>query len=473
MLAHSPPLPLAIDYVDEDCNMTAEDEEGIFLALEQPNRIRNIRVGLSLPDLQKFVMALDGELPILEYLVMCLMATDREDGATLVFPETIQVPQLRHLVLANVAPPIGSRLLTTAVGLAALCLFMHDSPTYSNPNSLLQCISSLPQLETLVVAVFLNRDVETQLSHTPTITHATLPNLRRLGFQGVSAYIEVLIRQIATPRLEMLHIRFFDQLTFSIPCLVRFMNTTENKKLRFDGAKFSFSFSIERDREETDPHKIRQCSVSMGVNFLHLNGHIFYMAQIVDALGQIFSMIEHLVLDHEEDSRSSEEDFEVEVGRTEWHKLLRPFSNVKNLRVNDGLVEEFSRYLRSDDGELPPELLPKLQELTYPGSSNAGDAFTSFIDARQNSGHPVSLVCHSPPSPPAPAPVTADKEAQTNAIQQLIMNKGDWLSGDDAAKMVIVFENPWRVNIFLALVRAGDAEVMRLWVRQMLCKVDP
>jgi hypothetical protein len=44
-----------------------------------------------------------------------------------------------------------------------------------------------------------------------------------------------------------------------------------------------------------------------------------------------------------------------------------------------------------EDGELPLELLPELQELTHSGSGNTGDAFTSFIDARQNAGRPVTL----------------------------------------------------------------------------------
>ncbi len=38
------------------------------------------------------------------------------------------------------------------------------------------------------------------------------------------------------------------------------------------------------------------------------------------------------------------------------------------------------------------ELLPEPQELTYSGSIDAGDAFTSSIDARQNAGCPVALV---------------------------------------------------------------------------------
>jgi hypothetical protein len=471
MLAHSPPLPLIIDCLDG-----RNIEEGFFLALEQPNRLRCIRVGLYLQDLRKFIMAIDDELPVLEYLVMGLMGAGREDDATMVFPEKIQVPHLRHLVLINVAPPIGSRLLTTATGLVTLCLSMHDSSPYLNPNSLLQCISSLPQLETLLITIFLNRDLETQLSHTPTITHATLPNLRLLSFQGVSAYIEVLIRQIATPRLEQLHIKFFDPLTFSIPCLVRFMNTRDNKKLRFDSAKFEFS--IERDRVETDLHENRWCSFSMSVNFLRLNGHVSSMAQIVDALGQVFSAMEHLILDHKEDSRSSEEDLEVEVDRTEWHKLLRPFSNVKYLRVNHGLVEEFSRYLRLDDGELPPEFLPELQELTYFGSSNDGDAFTSFIDARQSAGHLVSLVRRSlsPPPPPPSAPASTSRHMEAlglflKSIQHSEEHGDEWLSVDEVVNMIDVFQDDeMAAESYITVAGMSDESVTRGWVRGQLAQ---
>ena len=82
-----------------------------------------------------------------------------------------------------------------------------------------------------------------------------------------------------------------------------------------------------------------------------------------------------------------------EIDRAEWHKLLGSFSKVTILDVGDGLVKELSRSLRLDDGEHPLELLPELQELTYSGSGNSGDAFTSFIGARQTTGRPVTLVC--------------------------------------------------------------------------------
>ena len=396
MLANSPPIPLVIDHRDR--NIAAEDEGGIFFALKQPNRIRRIRVMLSSQKFQKFVMAIDEEFPILEYLVL----ESRGDG-TMTFPETIRAPHLRHLVLDGVASPIASRLLISAMGLVTLHLVMYYSSSNINPNSLLQLISPLSQLETLEVTASVlqvNRDAE---MHTPTITHTTLPNLRWLSLQGVIAYLEVLVHRIAAPRLERLHIAFYEHLTNSIPCIVWIMNT-ENKKLRSDSAKFEFADS--HVRVESLPYDALYfhpdqwcypCSFGISNSWMRINGHISSMSQIVDALGQVLSVVEHLILDREVYYLSPGQGFEVEVDRTELHKLLRPFVNVKSLRVNHRLVKEFSRSLQLDDGELPLEILPELQELTY--SAGSFDVtFASFIDARQNAGHPVSLVRRSPSS---------------------------------------------------------------------------
>jgi hypothetical protein len=58
MLAHSPPLPLVVDYYYEDSNMNTEDEEGLFLALEQRDRVRRIRLRIGIPNLPRFIWPL-------------------------------------------------------------------------------------------------------------------------------------------------------------------------------------------------------------------------------------------------------------------------------------------------------------------------------------------------------------------------------------------------------------------------------
>jgi hypothetical protein len=80
------------------------------------------------------------------------------------------------------------------------------------------------------------------------------------------------------------------------------MNAAENKRFNFDSAKLEISY--EQVRVETYPHEEnRRCSFSISVDRMRLNGHISSMAQIVDALGQVFSAIEHLI--HQQNQKSS------------------------------------------------------------------------------------------------------------------------------------------------------------------------
>jgi hypothetical protein len=396
MLAHSPPLPLVVDYSEENKDIT-EDEDGAVLALKQRDRVHRVRLGMPVMSLRKLISVMDEEYPNLEYLIIGPPNEDRSS----ILPETLQAPNLRHLTLIGFALPIGSRLLTTAVGLVSLCLIMNNPSAYFNPNALLHWLSFMPQLETLVISFFLSvphREIERQLTRTPIITPVTLPNLHYFRFHGVSAYLEALVHRVTTPCLEKLNIGFYNQLTFSVPRLLQFINTTAN--LRFDIAEFSFY--DDRVYVEVCPAEDVKMKTAFTINVdcWHLDWQVSSIAQIYNSLSHLFSGVEHLTLEYEVHRFSSEEHNEVDC--TEWRKLLRSFRNVKTLRIGDGLVEQLSRCLELEDGELPLELLPELQELTYSRSGDTGDAFTSFIDARQIAGHPVTVIT----DPDGPAPIS-------------------------------------------------------------------
>jgi hypothetical protein len=182
MLDHSPPLPLIIDYDEEDDDITAEDEEAIIRSLEQRDRVRRIRLRLPVETLQKLIVAINEEYPILEFLILASLEQGDTVQSVLMLPEALQAPHLRHLLLGGFSLPIGFRLLTTAVGLITICLAILHPSTYFHPNTLLRWISFMPQLETLVIFCFfpvLNRDVERQLMRTPITTHVTLPTSSR------------------------------------------------------------------------------------------------------------------------------------------------------------------------------------------------------------------------------------------------------------------------------------------------------
>jgi hypothetical protein len=303
MLAHSPPLPLVIDYRSRV--ITAEDEEGIIFALKQRDRVCRIRLRISVTSPQKLIVAMDEEYPILEFLRMGLRMKD-VDGIS-IFHETLQAPHLRHLSLRGFSLPIGSRLLTTAVGLVTLDLHMVHPSTYFHPNTLLQWISHMPQLEMLALSFkssIPNRDVERQLTHTPIIAPVTLPNLHHFRFHGVSTYLEALVHQITTPRLKKLRIEFFNQLRYSVPRLLQFMNTIESH--RSDGARFIFSGgSVEVVFYLHDG--VFKYPFAMITAFCwHLDWQVSSAVQISNSLSQIFSAVEHLNLVHEKHGRSSE-----------------------------------------------------------------------------------------------------------------------------------------------------------------------
>ena len=396
MLAHSPPLPLVIDYFNRFYDITAEDEEGTVLALKQRDGVRRIRLWMPPTSVQKLIVAIDEEYPILEYLV--IMPRIKDNSTILQFPDTLQAPHLRCLSLIGFAIPTGSRLLTTVVGLVMLELVMIHPSTYFHPNTLLRWLSSMPQLKALVIhftSPVPNHTVERQSSHMPIMTPVVLLNLRWFGFRGIRTYLEAVVRRITAPRLAKLEITFFNQVTFFVPRLLQFMNTIAIENLRLESAKFEFSYD-RVDMEVYSHTEAEKPALHVEVDCWHLDWQITSMAHISNSLSQMFSTVQHLSFEHDEHFRSSEEHNEVD--RTELRKLLKSFSNVKTLYVDDGLIKDVSCCLQLDD---PLELLPELQELiysVYPESGNTCDSFTSFIDARQNVGRPITLVTRSPRS---------------------------------------------------------------------------
>jgi len=387
MLATSPHpshLPLIIDHLDEKHDITAELEEGILHALQHCNRVRRIRLRMSVPNLQKFVVAIDNDFPLLEYLYIVPMA---KDNTSITLPGKFQAPRLRHLILENFSLPIGSPLLTGAIGLVTLSLNNIPPSSYFQPDDLIHRVSLMPQLETL--GLYFSRptltlDIERLPLDMPIVTHISLPNLRWLGFVGASTYLEVILHRITTPVLEKLQIRFFRWLTSPVPHLSQFMSSTES--LRFSSINLAFSkknFTLRvYPREGAN---VFAYTLWLRVDSCQLDRQVASVAQVLNTLRTALSAVEYLTLGHDEKEHE-------EAQPTQWRELLRSLYNLKTLRVPNSLVGQLSRCLRSDDMEPPMELLPELKVLEYTATDDASDSFASFIDARKNTGHPVALV---------------------------------------------------------------------------------
>ena len=387
MLAHSPPLPLIIDYIHENLDITAEDGDDVMFSLQHRDRVRRIRVLMPVSRLQRLITAFDDEFPMLEYLYV-EPPTKYKSG--LILPNGFRAPHLRHLILLTFAFPIRSPSLMTVAGLVTLSIqYIHPS-TNSCPEDILQQLTRLPQLETLGIsfcAAFTQRDVETQLWHRPLVTDVILPKLRWLGFRGVSTYLEALLPRVITPLLEKLQVVFFDQPNFSIPRLLQFMGAA--KSLKFGSARFRFAnnyvFVYVCPYEWAPVYTFH-----LGITCTSLDRQVASATQIFHQLRTMFSAVEHLTLESRRSSLFSETVNEAHGVR--WGDLFRQFSNVKTLRLDDAFVRPVSRSLQVDGGESPMELLPNLKMIGCPASRDAENPFNGFIETRRNAGLPVTVV---------------------------------------------------------------------------------
>jgi len=394
MLAHSPPLPLVIDHVGDSRNLTPEDGEGIKLALRHYDRVRRIRLAMFVPYLPDLINSIDKEFPILEHLYISPLFYN-DDG--FVLPETFRAPNLRHLVLVNFALPVGSPLLATATGLVTFSLSFIPPSVSWHTTDLLQRVSSMPHLQTLGISfrsAASNHVVGRRLVDMPNMTHVVLSNLRWLGFQGASTYMEAILPHMTTPRLEKLQIYFYNELTVSVANLQQFISAAE--VLRFTAADLRFGrmgFAL-----QAYPHKVSRTYALSTV--IHREGDDWPLsstAQMLGVLRPVFSGVMHLSVGNFDENHMlwSRVPTYNEADRAQWRDILRPFNNVKTLRVKDNLIREISRSLKVRDGESTMELLPELKELICSAKVDADylfDTFAAFIEARQHAGRPVTLI---------------------------------------------------------------------------------
>ena len=146
------------------------------------------------------------------------MSSVEYDTLASVLPKTFEAPNLRHFFLTGVVPPIEPRLLTTAVGMVTLCLYMQEPTAYLQPNILLQSLFFLPRLKTLLITTIpypFPDHVERQLVDTPITTRVTLSNLRSFQFEGSGTYMEWLI--IRSPPLASRSSTFSCTMNSSFP----------------------------------------------------------------------------------------------------------------------------------------------------------------------------------------------------------------------------------------------------------------
>jgi hypothetical protein len=392
-LVHLPPLPLVVDYQYPTATiMGAQDEPGIFHALQLRDRLRRVVLHIppSILDRLLFLMEVEEPFPVLSHLSL---SSSAEEGTTLLLSKTLLAPNLRHLTLLGIGLPKKLMFLSSTVSLVTLTLTNILDFGYFLPQHLIARLRSLSQLEELSIgfSVPLPRpSAEDELSQDMEAT-VTLPLLKRLTFRGVSVYFDNLVAQMRAPLLEQLSITLFNQLHFALPHLSHFTNTAEGLRLPIANIIFKDdAVSILMDEREQQLGG-GLSSFNLHVMCRQFDWQIDSAAQICSALVATLSGVEQLSFEYEGQGVSAEWQDNAADAVT-WHELLGPFKGARKLRIGRALSWELSCALQGDEMGSDPGLLPILEELAAElEEEDADNAFMSFIEARQAAGRPVLL----------------------------------------------------------------------------------
>ena len=385
LLAHLPPLPLIIHYLNKTTTRVQKYEEIILPRLQQHGRLRSVALQAPSPGLCTLLETMNGHFPILENL--SLLSTTEEE-ANIVLPCTFRAPNLRHLALHGVGLASGLSLFTSTTALVTLTLTHIPAPYSFPPGHLVAQLQGLRHLEELSIGLadlvpIPNTEEELLLGPIPRVM---MPLLKRLVFRGEAAYLENFITQINAPLLDQLTITLFFELAFTLTNLTQLIHT--NEELVCLSARILLNkdcVSIVTSNAEP------RVGLTLNVSCEPLDWQIDSAAQVCGALEQVLSAVEELTLDLDEDGIPS--GWETALDGSLWHELLLPFSSVKKLHIGSSLTSELSHALKPISGGLILELLPELQDLEVQLEiDDASRAFSTFIETRKHAGRLVRLL---------------------------------------------------------------------------------
>ncbi|KAH9172534.1 hypothetical protein EDB89DRAFT_888122 [Lactarius sanguifluus] len=382
-LDHLPPLPLFVDYQG---TITQQDESAIRDALLLRDRVSHIDLHLPPSILHKFLMLMDEPFSVLKHLSL---SSSTDEDTRLVLPRTFLAPNLCHLALLGINLPKRLRFLFSTVSLVTLTFTNIRASGYFHPRLLAARLQFLSQLERLSIGFSIpipRPRAETELLDKRGMP-VTLPNLKHLTFQGVSAYLECLVAQISAPHLKRLEITLFNQIAFSLPHLSHFTNIIEAFKLPAATVFFGSEVTIAMDHYITQQYG---APFTLRVRCNELDWQVDCAAQICSALMPALFGVEELGLRFHEQTLPTEWQ-NGEIDGTTWHELLRAFVGARQLRLCVALSQELSHALQVGYVGSEPGLLPSLWEIVSESHRHARDLFSSFIDARRIAGRPVAI----------------------------------------------------------------------------------
>jgi hypothetical protein len=235
----------------------------------------------------------------------------------------------------------------------------------------------------------------------PPPTRTLLPSLTRMAFKGVNGYFEDIVAQIDAPLLDALTITFFHQLAYDNRQLAQLIGRApklegyNEARVVFSGHTVRVTFLLPSQVLTGDTGGEEESEdIKLGAACKHPDLQLLSVTQLcTQSFPQAFiSTVEHLYVD--ESLRLPRPRWENNIRKSQWLKLLRRFTAVKDLYLSEKIVPLIAPALRElvEARHGVTKVLPALQCLLLEGLHTSGpvlEAISPFIAARKQSTHPI------------------------------------------------------------------------------------
>ena len=374
-----PPVPLIVEGT-----MSLSSTDNVIAALGQSNRVCEIVLRCFVDwQLERVLAAMQVSFP--ELTDLRLFSNDK---SLPVIPNSFldgSAPHLRILYLHAVPFPGLPRLLSSTTHLVDLALTDIPHSGYISPEAMIALISMLSNLKSFELEFRSPQShPDWEIRHLYPSKRSVIPALTQFLFKGVFEYLEDLVTCIDTPRLEFLHITFFNQINFDTPRLVQFINRTP--RLRKHDAHLQF-----RDRSAVVKLPTRFGGIEIEISCREPDWQLSSIAQVCNSSLPPPSMVEDLYIWHRYWKPVWENDV---IENDRWLELLLPFTAVENLYLSKEFAPGIAAALQEVVGAGISEILPSLQNIFVEGLDESGlfrEGIRRFAVARRLLNHPISI----------------------------------------------------------------------------------
>ena len=307
-------------------------------------------------------------------------------------------PSLRLFSLWGIPFPAMRKLLSTTRELVTLALGFITPSGLISPYAMVDILSTLTKLKTFDL-IFNSRWSETPqfwdhgvAQRPPALTPVFIPALANFNFYGNSKYLEGIVSRIDAP-LDCFVLAFSDKLGApDIPLLRDFIGHTKilNGPHRVDTSFSSVDVEISLFRRKG------------GVDFKVLNLRIPcspdaanpQLSLLAEACSTLLPSLPSLQLLGIFNSKRLLSRWQHKVDNIIWMELLRPFTTVKDLVLDELVVLSVATFLQELVEEQVTETLPALQNIFLDDIRSSGpvpEGFAKFVASRELSGRAVIL----------------------------------------------------------------------------------